>query len=882
MTDDASRLTAALADRYTIERELGAGGMATVYLAHDIKHDRKVAIKVLRPELAAVLGAERFVQEITTTANLQHPHILPLFDSGEADSFLYYVMPYIEGETLRDKLDRETQLGIEEAVKITTDVADALDYAHRNNVIHRDIKPENILMHDSRPMVADFGIALAVSAAAGGRMTETGLSLGTPHYMSPEQATAEKDLTNRSDIYSLGSVLYEMLTGSPPHVGSSAQQIIMKIVAEEVQPVTALRKSVPPNVGAATAKALEKLAADRFESAAKFGEALTNTVFTLPTMQAAPVAGSRTTGMWNRLSVGLAVVAVLLLLTTAWGWLRPPPSTHPVRFTIPVPGGHEMAEAERSSLAVSPDGRFVVYGENGGLVLRELAQETAEPLAGTNGADNPFFSPDGESVGFLQIGVFKRMRSEGGVITPIGNAPGDTYGADWGEDGFLVYGRGAQGIWRLPVAEGEPEPITTLTGHSDENQHMWPQSLAGGSLLLFSVIGTSGKWHDSKVVLKDLRTGERTTVVEDAAYGYYVPSGHVVYANEDGTILAVPFDLGAKAQTGESFPVESGVQVGQWGGGASFAVSDAGVMAFVRGNTWERHLHYWFDRTGRRLSQFGPPAAAAWGLEIEPGGRRVAMTLPNQLNDDVYLLEEGMVTPRRLTFGAGSEGWPVWSPDGARIAWQSDAGDGRGHRVLTMDVDGDAEPEILYESENAIWPRSWSPDGQWLAVSEGWAATGTDVYVVAVDDPAIRIPIHTTPSEEWNPQFSPDGAWLAYESNEGGTSQVYVVSFPNVSDPIRVSTVKGRSARWAPSGSELFFWQDTILIAATVRTEPRFAVDDIRPLFVVPEHPDEAGSYAVTNDGERFLIRVKNPTSIAREIHVVLNWFEELKAKVGN
>ncbi len=198
MTDLLARLTSALADRYRIDRELGSGGMATVYLAEDLKHKRKVAVKVLRPELAAVLGAERFVQEITTTANLQHPHILPLFDSGEADGFLYYVMPYIEGETLRDKLNRETQLSIDEAVSITTAIADALDYAHRQNVIHRDIKPENILLHDGRPMVADFWIALAVSAAAGGRMTETGLSLGTPHYMSPEQATAEKDLTNRS------------------------------------------------------------------------------------------------------------------------------------------------------------------------------------------------------------------------------------------------------------------------------------------------------------------------------------------------------------------------------------------------------------------------------------------------------------------------------------------------------------------------------------------------------------------------------------------------------------------------------------------------------------------------------------------------------------
>ena len=303
------RLASALADRYRIERELGQGGMATVYLAQDVKHDRKVALKVLKPELAAVLGAERFVVEIRTTAALQHPHILPLFDSGTAEGFLYYVMPYIQGETLRTKLDRETQLGIDEAVRITTEVADALDYAHRQGVIHRDIKPENILLHDGRPMVADFGIALAVSAAAGGRMTETGLSLGTPHYMSPEQATGERDITGRSDIYSLGSVLYEMLTGNPPHTGATAQQIIMKIVTEDAAPVTKLRKSVPPNVAAAMAKSLEKLPADRFESARAFADALRNPAFT--TVRTSSVGALNRSTRWTpALALGLLVGAV--------------------------------------------------------------------------------------------------------------------------------------------------------------------------------------------------------------------------------------------------------------------------------------------------------------------------------------------------------------------------------------------------------------------------------------------------------------------------------------------------------------------------------------------------------------------------------------------
>ncbi len=233
MAQQVERLKAALADRYTIQEELGAGGMATVYLAEDLKHHRQVAVKVLRPELAAILGAERFLKEIEVTANLQHPHILPLFDSGEADSFLYYVMPYVEGDSLRDKLNREKQLGVDETVKIAEGVAAAMAYAHRQGVIHRDIKPENILIHDGQPVVADFGIALAVTTAGGTRLTETGLSLGTPQYMSPEQATGDRELDGRSDIYSLGCVLYEMLTGDPPHTGPTAQAVIAKVVTDK-------------------------------------------------------------------------------------------------------------------------------------------------------------------------------------------------------------------------------------------------------------------------------------------------------------------------------------------------------------------------------------------------------------------------------------------------------------------------------------------------------------------------------------------------------------------------------------------------------------------------------------------------------------------------
>ncbi|HEY6108083.1 MAG TPA: serine/threonine-protein kinase, partial [Gemmatimonadales bacterium] len=271
---DTARLTAALADRYRIERELGAGGMATVYLAQDLKHDRKVAVKVLKPELAAVLGADRFLAEIKVTANLQHPNLLPLFDSGEADGFLYYVMPYVEGETLRARLERERQLPVDDVVRLVTLLANALDYAHSQGVIHRDLKPENILLPAGQPVIADFGIALAVAQAGGSRVTETGLSLGTPHYMSPEQAAGERDLDARSDQYALAAVTYEMLSGEPPHTGPTAQVIIARLMTEKPRSLRATRPGVPAAMDLAVGRALAKSPADRFPSCGTFAQAL--------------------------------------------------------------------------------------------------------------------------------------------------------------------------------------------------------------------------------------------------------------------------------------------------------------------------------------------------------------------------------------------------------------------------------------------------------------------------------------------------------------------------------------------------------------------------------------------------------------------------------
>src|SRR6187551_3094096 len=433
--------------------------MATVYLALDLRHHRKVALKVLRPELAAVIGAERFLQEIETTANLQHPHILPLHDSGEVGGTAYYVMPYVEGESLRDRLRREKQLPIEVAVRIATEVASALDYAHRKGVVHRDIKPENILLHEGQALVADFGIALALSAAGGTRMTETGLSLGTPHYMSPEQAMGEREVTGRSDVYALGCVLYEMLTGDPPFTGSTAQAIVARVLTEPPRPILPQRHTIPPEVEGAILVALEKLPADRFASAAEFAEALKGRGTAPSRVSASAVGvaapGAQAHGRTGARGYGMVTALVIAVGVAAWGWLRPGPVPSVNRFSLYMPPAQALAPANISGnrIAISPDGQRMVYvgpAQAGvQLWLREHDQLSATPVPGTVGGGSPFFSPDGSQLAFLVQGTKLRTVALGGGPTVSLSDSVNSSGGDWAADGN-IYIEVDSGIARLP------------------------------------------------------------------------------------------------------------------------------------------------------------------------------------------------------------------------------------------------------------------------------------------------------------------------------------------------------------------------------------------------------------------------------------------------
>jgi serine/threonine-protein kinase len=885
-----ARLAAALADRYRIERELGAGGMATVYLAEDLKHKRKVALKVLKPELAAVLGAERFVVEITTTAALQHPHILPLFDSGTADGFLYYVMPFIDGETLRSKLDRETQLGVDEAVRVATNVADALDYAHRHGVIHRDIKPENILLHDGRPVVADFGIALAVSAAAGGRMTETGLSLGTPHYMSPEQATAEKELTNRSDIYSLGSVLYEMLTGSPPHVGASAQQIIMKIVTEDAAPVTRLRRAVPPNVAAAVAKSLEKLPADRFESAAKFVEALANPAFRT-TEEIGPgwVGAGRVS---RRAMAAAAGTGVLLLAAAAWGWLRPTPTPPVIRYGLTLPPSQAPVMGAVPPTP-APDGSYLVYlgpGDAGNqLWIKRRDSYTATPIPGTAGTQSFTLSPDGEWIAFILNGRLSKVPVGGGSAVLLSSTDvASQFGLAWLAEGSVVYPmRGARGLMRVSAAGGTP----TVVWQSDSLVSMLPSPLPGGRGVIF--LSCLPGCVDGQLWGLDLETNRAHLLVRDAFEGAFVPTGHLIYTNGDGALFAVPFDLGPLEVAGA--PVPLGEQLAINAGNQLFRVSATGtlVMVFgggdVAGRTFEM---VWVDRTGRET-----PVDTAWtfrltatannhGWAISPDGSRLAVGTSTSAGDDIWVKPLPNGAAYRITFDPFSDSRPRWRSDGRFLTFRSDRTPSGLYQRLADGAGADSLLVAGIVDEGMV-----TTDDRWIVLrqgSVGQVSGGRNITTLRIGTDTAPRPLLATEFDEMAMAISPDGRWMAYQSDETGRTEVFVRPFPDTETAKRqVSSGGGHAPLWSRDGRELFYLSSTNhMMAAPVTRGELLEIGVPEVLFRVrPELLRAEFLYYtpwdVAADGRFIMARlVSGDLNQGGALVVVENWFEELKAKV--
>jgi len=756
-----AHLHSALADRYAIERELGRGGMATVYLARDPKHDRPVALKVLRPELAGVLGGERFLREISLTAQLQHPHILTLIDSGEADGFLYYVMPYVEGESLRQRLEREGQLPLDEALRITRAIASALDFAHGHGVIHRDIKPENIMLHEGEPMVADFGIALAVSTAGQKRLTETGMSLGTPAYMSPEQTSGEAKLDGRSDQYSLACVLYEMLAGEPPYTGPTAQAIIAKRLTEPIPHLGTVRR-VSPAVEAAVTKALAKTPADRFATAGAFAAAFT--------------AGSTRATHPRRRFVG-AALAVLIMVGGAAAWFYASRTTrvgqdHPnvVPFTSspgkksdPVfsPGGNEIAYTWKGENDDNSDIYVKLIGA--GSPLR-LTSSPAEEYC-------PAWSPDGRYIAFLRDGpsgdrAYYLIPALGGAERKIGEAYGQSQlyqlyedCLDWSRDGKY-----------LLVAD-----------------RMAPED-ARSSILLLSV-----------------EDGQRRVLVSQPDLYVANPIG-----SPDGT--AVAYVQGAGFVAGDIYvaPVSGGpprrvTSDGRSLNGLAWTADGKGIVfASNRGGLWRLWRVSSSGGTPEMVNGVGEGAGAP---TISPRGNRLAYV---QASTDANLwrtagpASKGRRGAPMKVIASSRQDWEgVFSPDGKRIAFASDRSGTV--EIWTSNSDGTNQAQLTsLRAADAGTPR-WSPDGKTIAFDARLEGHG-DIFVISADGGTPRR-LTTEPVENNVPTWSRDGKWIYFSSNRTGSWQIWRVPSAGGS-ATQVTKNGGFSAEESPDARFLYVWVD--------------------------------------------------------------------------
>ncbi|MBC7843176.1 MAG: serine/threonine-protein kinase [Gemmatimonadaceae bacterium] len=722
-------LVAALAGRYELISELGSGGMATVYLADDLRHNRQVAIKVLHPEFSALVGSSRFRREIETTARLQHPNILPLFDSGDAGAQLFYVMPFVNGGTLRQRLSREQQLPVDEAVRIAREVADALAYAHEHGIVHRDIKPENILLGGRHAMVADFGIALALEQASGSRLTSTGLSIGTPLYMSPEQAMGDRVIDARADIYALGAIVYEMLAGEPPFTGPNAQAILARSMTETPRSLGAGRTTVPESVDSAVRRALASRPADRFQTAGDFAAALggTGTFRTADPSSASTdprvhVATRRST----MLRLGVAAVALVgvgagIGALTRGGLASQTPAAgagaEPRFLAIPLPDSAPFVAGRNfignwvRSLAVAPDGRRIVYSSASGAASSlwevRLDQGTATSIAGTTGAILPTLSPDGSTLAFLVGRDLRKIDRDNGRVVSVATV--ETSSLSWPtSQQLLVFN--ALGCQRVSPVDGSITPI--------------PGQECGVS------VGTGAGAHGTVVVtgrglLLIDEDGRRTRAVQrgetsDTSGAYGRALGHTAFMIGDstivwvrlGTLTAARVDARTARLTTEPRVIVSGMRDDAFQEGGNFAYTRSGDFVWVAVN---REL----------ASRF---------VVVNRAGR-VVKTLP-------------LAPARILSFAL--------SPDGHRLAFISAPDESHSSTVIADLQRDDADSSASLPNLGLLVPLRWLPDGRGFSANY-FARTPASVRFVIVSSRSGTLAIDSVGTPYMNE--SPDGAW---------------------------------------------------------------------------------------------------------------------------
>lgn len=861
------RLTRALADRYAIESEIGQGGMATVFRARDVRHERPVAIKVLHPELSAMLGPDRFLSEIKLTASLQHPNILPLFDSGVADGLLYYVMPFVEGETLRRRLERERQLPIADAVRLATEIADALHYAHGHGVVHRDIKPENVLLQSGRAVVADFGIALAVQHAGGARMTQTGMSLGTPQYMAPEQAMGERNVDARADVYALGAVTYEMLAGEPPFTGPTAQAIVAKVMTERARPLHTVRDTVPEYVEIGVATALEKLPADRFASAALFAASLDRANASLTTH----VSGARSSAhavksKWTvarmsalaivSLGAGLAIGAFAMKGSRASAGAS---EELALRFAVTPPDSVRLRLVCCGQMfVISPNGRWLVFqGTKGSvnakapaldqfqLYLRDLTDLSTRALPGTENAVALFFSPNSNELGFVAGREIKRMSLSSSEAQTIATLPeGFVGGANWGTDDDIVVGVSGS-MLHVPASGGVPAPLfeSDTTGYQFTGPQLWPPE----RVLLYT---RATQAREPEIMWRSLSSNTAKAVMSGTTPYYLVSARALLVVRADGALMQYPFDLATGDTTGPGVRIASGVvRRSPIVAHGEYSASTTGtvVLATRRSNSLR----------GASLVTLGAKPVVSRALVdffaftrpvFSPKGDVVGVFAARDMGNyslQLYDVKRGVATRAPLEGSVSAFGWTA---SGDSIVYRSG---NRDFYVRATNGDGAPTPPLTIRDWTSASEAvsSWGP---WIAFSglHRGAMTNVDIVVAHRDSLGKAQAYAATSFNEGEPAISPDGKWMAYTSNENGRMDVWLSAFPVATGRYLLSTEGGRTPHWSPDSRTVYFTNESMVFAVGIGGTSPPNIGKSRTLYT----RDPWGSFSISPDGTMLLI----------------------------
>lgn len=863
---DTSAVATSLADRFQIMRELGAGGMATVYLARDIKHGREVALKVLRPELSADLGSERFLNEIRITAGLDHPHILTLIDSGVSDGFLWYVLPYVRGESLRARLQRDKQLEIEAAVRITQHIASALDYAHRHDVIHRDIKPENILLFEEEAMLADFGIALAVKEAAGDRLTKTGISLGTPQYMSPEQATGERQPDARTDVYSLGAVLYEMLAGEPPYSGATEQAIIAKMLTERPTPLRTLRDTAPQALEQAVAKALARVPADRFASAGAFAHAAT-----------AALSNGAVSQISRRTRKRLAAVSAIVVMTVVVAAIvqaRRGSSLEPLTLGKAT---QFTAEAGLEVLpAISPDGKFVGYSAGTSQHMRIFVQPIAGgrtiPLLDDTVAiqSHPRWSPDGSRILFLDDHGAMIAPALGGSARRLESGRPDYWvsTADWSPDGRqIVFVRG-DSLFIRGIDDAPARLIHVSRGswfHSCRWSPTAPVIACVQGNHDFTRVGRRfGNLAPSQVLLVPVAGGTPITVTEATTLNQsptWSPDGRLLYyiSNRQG-----PRDIYAVPVSRSGRPGVKPIRLTTGLGAQSIGLTADGSRLIysvytARGNIWRLRIPSSGPISITSAEPITSGTQVVEAIRVSPDGKWLFYDSDLHGNADIYRLRLAGGEPEQLTSDPADEFAPDLSPDGKAVAFHSFK-TGTRDIVIRM-LDGSPTEQVAPMPNEESFPR-YSPDGTALLI---WDQQPFNlVWLVRRGaDGKWGSPTRFAKELEF-PTWSPDGGLIlgstlkskavAVIQATGGEPRILYSPRPGTDDP----TVE--RVDWSPDGRTIYFKSlDAVGKASLWKLSPSGGRPQILVRFDDPSRPSSRPDFAT--DGKWFYFTIEDRQS---------------------